>query len=177
MDFVQIGWHNFSIRLGKLLREKFRHAERGRSGGETESHRSQTKYSSSAVRYQESAACSLLKETLRKTLQYLFKTEPLLVTSWKPDFWGTIYLKHLPRFVPRTTSSQPLHQKNQNQTPHSGMLHYKACRMTTSHCMTHQHGSQHKQPHPQRLNLSHCFGVLAFHADPTHHQKICLSNI
>jgi hypothetical protein len=88
MDFVQIAWHNFSIRLGKLLREKFRHAERGRSGGETESHRYQTKYSSSAVRYQESAACSLLKETLRKTLQYLFKTEPLLVTFLEARFLG-----------------------------------------------------------------------------------------
>jgi hypothetical protein len=32
------------------------------------------------LRAQESAACSLLKETLRKTLQYLSKTEPFLVT-------------------------------------------------------------------------------------------------
>jgi hypothetical protein len=60
--------------------------------------------------------------------------------------------------------------------PIQACLNYKACQIA-SHSMTHQHRCQHKQPHPQRFNLSQCFDVLAFHADPTHHQKICLSNI
>jgi hypothetical protein len=51
------------------------------------------------------------------------------------------------RFIQRTKIKRPV-SPIQHVSSHSGMLHYKACQMITSHCMTHQHGSQHKQPHP-----------------------------